>query len=118
MAVMIVYATAGDGAEARRIGRAMVEARLAACANVVDGMSSIYWWQGAVQEGRESVLILKTTGDRLEALIAGIKELHSYECPCIEAWPVTAGFAPYLDWVAQETHASPEGDSDGLSDGG
>lgn len=118
MQVMIVYVTASDGAEARRIGRALVEARLAACANVVEGMSSIYWWQGAVQEAQESVLILKSTADRLDALIARTRELHSYDCPCIEAWPVAAGFGPYLDWVVQETHASPAVGGGGLSDGG
>lgn len=113
MHVMVVYVTAADRAEARRIGRALVEARLAACANIVDGMDAIYWWQEEVQEARESVLILKTTEDRLEALIARAKELHSYDCPCIEAWTVAAGCAPYLEWVAAETHVSPEADSDG-----
>ncbi|MGO8919350.1 MAG: divalent-cation tolerance protein CutA [Stellaceae bacterium] len=115
---MFVYATAGDAGEARRIGRAVVEARLAACANVIAGMRSVYWWQGNLTEGEEAVLILKTTEDRLDALIARIKALHSYDCPCIEALPVVAGYQPFLDWVAQETHGSVAADSDGLSDGG
>lgn len=104
MGVFIVYVTAGDVAEARRIGHAAVEARLAACANIIDGMSSIYWWEGRVQEASEAVLLLKTTEDRLAALIARVNELHSYDCPCIEALPVAAGFQPYLDWVTRETH--------------
>ncbi len=107
MGVLVVYVTAGDAAEARRIGRAAVEERLAACANVIDGMSSIYWWEGRVQEASEAVLLLKTTEDRIAALIAKVKALHSYDCPCIEALPVVAGFQPYLDWVAQETHGGP-----------
>jgi periplasmic divalent cation tolerance protein len=115
---MFVYATTGDAAEARRIGRAVVGARLAACANVIPGMRSVYWWQGKLEEGREAVLILKTTEARLEALVARVKELHSYDCPCIEALPVVGGYAPYLDWVTQETQGSPAADSDGLSDGG
>lgn len=117
---MFVYVTAGDTDEARRIGRAAVEARLAACANVLAGMRSIYWWEGKLTESEEAVLVLKTTEDRLEALIARVKDLHSYDCPCIEALPVTAGYQPFLDWVAQETQQSAEGesDSDGLSDGG
>ena len=107
MGVLVVYVTAGDAAEARRIGRAAVEERLAACANVIDGMSSIYWWEGRVQEASEAVLLLKTTEDRIAALIAKVKALHSYDCPCIETLPVVAGFQPYLDWVAQETHGGP-----------
>jgi periplasmic divalent cation tolerance protein len=107
MAVMFVYATAGDRAEALRIGRAVVEERLAACANVLDGMRSVYWWQGNIEESAEAVLILKTTGDRLKPLIAKLKALHSYDCPCIEALEVVDGHPGFLQWVVQETHGSP-----------
>jgi periplasmic divalent cation tolerance protein len=115
---MVVYATTADEGEARRIGRAVVEARLAACANILPGMRSLYWWQGKLEEGQEAVLILKTTEERLPALLTRVKELHSYDCPCIEALPVVGGHAPYLDWVAQETQVSAPSGSDGLSDGG
>jgi periplasmic divalent cation tolerance protein len=118
MAVMFVYVTTGDAAEALSIGRAAVAARLAACANIVAGMRSIYWWEGKVREGEESVLVLKTSDTQLEPLIARVKELHSYDCPCIEALPVLGGYQPFLDWVEQEAHGSPAEDSDGLSDGG
>jgi periplasmic divalent cation tolerance protein len=120
MAVMFVYATAGDAAEALRIGRAVVEERLAACANVLPQMRSVYWWEGAVQESDEAVLVLKTTEARLAALVERVKALHPYGCPCIEALPVQGGYAPFLDWVAQETQGRPaeEGESDGLLDGG
>ena len=118
MRVMFVYDTAGDAAEARRIGRDVVEARLAACANDLSGMRSISWWQGKLEEGREAVLILKTTEERLPALVARVKELHSYDCPCIEALPVVAGHQAFLDWVAQETHGSPAAEGGGLSEGG
>jgi periplasmic divalent cation tolerance protein len=103
MTVMFVYATAADAAEALRIGRAVVEARLAACANVVGGMRSVYWWEGAVEEGSEAVLVLKTTADRLDELVARVKALHSYDVPCIEAIPVAAGHPAFLDWVERET---------------
>ena len=106
MAVMIVYVTASDQSEARRIGRTLVEERLAACANILEPMNSIYRWEGKVQEASEAVLILKTTQARLEALVNRVKALHSYDCPCIEAWPVAAGYRPFLDWVARETHGS------------
>jgi periplasmic divalent cation tolerance protein len=118
MGVMFVYVTASDGAEALRIGDVVVAERLAACANVLEGMRSVYWWQGKVQHGQEAVLILKTTADRQEALIERVRQLHSYDCPCIEALPVVAGHAPFLAWVESETHASPAAEHDGLSDGG
>ena len=117
MPVRFVYATAGDAAEARRIGRAVVEERLAACANIIDSMRSIYWWEGRVQEGAEAVLILKTAEERLPALIARVRELHSYDCPCIEVLAVTGGYQPFLDWVERETDTGPKADG-GLSDRG
>ena len=117
MPVMFFYATAGDVAEALRIGRAVVEERLAACANILDGMRSVYWWQGAVQEGGEAVLILKTTDDRLGALIDRVRALHSYDCPCIEALSVVGGKQGFLDWVASETHGSHASGAAPLSEG-
>jgi periplasmic divalent cation tolerance protein len=103
MAVMFVYATAGDAAEAERIGRTIVSERLAACANVLPGMRSIYWWQGKVEKSTEAVLILKTTHERVAALVERVKALHSYDCPCIEAIAVTNGNPEFLAWVARET---------------
>jgi periplasmic divalent cation tolerance protein len=108
MSVLLVWVTTGDVAEAQRIGRAVVTERLAACANVIPGVSSIYWWQGAVQESAEAVLILKTTDARVAALIARVKTLHSYDCPGIEALVVADGHPAFLDWVARETGAGVE----------
>ena len=70
---------------------------------IIDGMASLYWWEGAVREAREAVLILKTTDARLAELIERLRALHSYDCPCIEALPVAAGNPAFLDWVARET---------------
>jgi periplasmic divalent cation tolerance protein len=106
MSVMFVYATAGDVSEAERIGRTVVAERLAACANVLGGMKSIYWWQGAVQEDSEAVLILKTTEERAPGLVARVKALHSYDCPCIETIAVGGGNPSFLDWVERETWRS------------
>jgi len=100
---MFVYATAADAAEAERIGRAAVSERLAACANVLPAMRSVYWWNGRLEEGSEAVLILKTTRTRLDALVARIKALHSYECPCIEALEIAGGNLDFLAWIARET---------------
>jgi periplasmic divalent cation tolerance protein len=106
MSVLLVWVTTADVAEAREIGRTVVSERLAACANILPGVSSIYWWQGAVQESGEALLVLKTTEARLAALIARVKALHSYECPGIEAIAVADGHRDFLDWVARETEGS------------
>jgi periplasmic divalent cation tolerance protein len=103
MAVMFVYVTTSGTEEAERIARVVVADRLAACANVHAPVRSIYWWQGALEEGNEAVLILKTTRERIAELIARVKALHSYECPCIEALEVTDGNSEFLAWVARET---------------
>jgi periplasmic divalent cation tolerance protein len=105
MSAMFVYVTASDAAEAERIGRAVVVERLAACANILAGMRSIYWWEGKVEEGAEAALVLKTTRERLAPLVARIKALHSYDCPCIEALPIEGGNQAFLDWIARETTA-------------
>lgn len=81
----------------------MVEERLAACANVVDGMTSVYRWQGKLASETETVLILKTRQGLAEAVIARVNALHSYECPCVVVLPVIAGNPAFLDWIAQET---------------
>lgn len=99
----MVYVTAADAAEARRIGRAMVEARLAACANVFDGMVPIFGWEGKVEEGAEAALILKTTAERAEALVAAVEAMHSYEVPCAVVVPIAGGSRGFLDWIAAET---------------
>jgi periplasmic divalent cation tolerance protein len=102
MSAMFVYVTAPSPEEAARIGRAVVEERLAACANVLDGMHSIYRWRGRLEEAKEVVLILKTRAERLPELTARVKALHSYEVPCVVALPIAGGNAAYLDWISAE----------------
>ena len=98
-----VYMTAGDWEEARRIGARLVEERLAACVNLLPGMVSLYRWEGAVEEGREVVMIAKTTQNHRADLTARVADLHSYDCPCVVALPMTGGHAPFLDWIGGET---------------
>lgn len=104
--MLFVYSTAADAAEAERICRILVTERLAACANVLPGVRSIYWWQGKIEEAGEAVLILKTQAARLPALIARMKALHSYDVPCIEAIEVDDGNPEFLAWVERETDVS------------
>lgn len=108
MPVIFVYVTAADLDEAKTIGRALVEEQLAACANILPGATSIFRWQGKLEEASEAVLILKTTEQKLETLIARAKALHSYDCPCIEALPVVDGNRDFLEWVVRATGGDPK----------
>ena len=99
----MIYITCGTHDEAVKIARTLVEERLAACANIIDAMRSVYWWQGSVSEDDEIVLILKTTADRVGALTERVKALHSYDLPCVVEIPLGGGNAAYLDWIAAET---------------
>ncbi len=99
--VLVTTASADEGA---RIGRALVEERLAACANVVGPIRSIYRWQGAVEEADEHLLVAEgARGATSPALEARVRALHSYDVPEVLALPVTAGSAPYLAWLADAT---------------
>jgi periplasmic divalent cation tolerance protein len=98
-----VYLTAADRDEALRVGRALVEARLAACINVLPGMTSLYWWQGAIETAQEAVLIAKTRAELIPELIERVRALHSYSVPCVLALPILEGNPDYLDWLRQET---------------
>ena len=97
----LVYMTAGSRDEARTIGRVLVESRLAACVNILDNMTSLYSWEGRVQEDREVVLIAKTTADRFSALKEKVTAVHSYDCPWILGFQAADGHAPFLDWIRE-----------------
>ena len=102
MTVHFIYMTAASKAEARNIGKALVESRLAACVNILDNMQSIYRWEEKIQEDSEVVLIAKTTETLVPRLIDKVKSLHSYDCPCIVSLPVIDGYPPFLDWIRDE----------------
>lgn len=99
----IVYITTSDKREAEKIGETLVQERLAACANILPGMSSIYWWKGNLERSDETVLLLKTIQENTEAIIKRVKELHSYENPCVIVLPIQKGSQEYLDWIKEET---------------
>jgi periplasmic divalent cation tolerance protein len=103
MSFEFVYITASSPDEARKIGRVLVEERLAACVNIFDRMSSLYWWEGKVDEGNEAVLIAKTREDLVPAITDRVKALHSYSCPCVVALPITQGNQDFLAWIGRET---------------
>ncbi len=99
----MIYITCGSREEATVIARTVVEERLAACANIIAGMRSVYWWQGSVSEDDEIVLILKTTAARVGDLTERVKALHSYDLPCVVELPLAGGNIDYLDWIVAET---------------
>ena len=107
MSVSLVYVNTADRAEALHIGRVLVEARLAAGANVISEISSVYRWQGEVKEGTEAMLVLKTRSELVDEIVGKVRTLHSYECPSIVAVPATAGNLDYLAWVDRETRGVP-----------
>lgn len=102
MSVNFIYITAGSKTEAQKIGRSLVESRLAACVNILDNMQSIYRWEDKLQEDSEVVLIAKTTDELVPQLIDRVKSLHSYDCPCIVSLPISDGYPPFLDWIQSE----------------
>ena len=103
-----VYMTASSKTEALTIGRTLVAERLAACVNVLDGMTSVYWWNGKIEEASEAVLVAKTTDDLVDRLIERVKALHSYKCPCVVSWPIEKGNEAYLEWIAESCQGNPK----------
>ncbi len=103
--ILLVYVTCADIDEARRIGRALVAERLAACVNLRPH-EAIYLWEGAVESGNEIALLAKTTRSAFAACRDRVLALHSYALPCIVAFPVTDGHASFLDWVAGSVDAT------------
>ncbi len=97
----VVFVTVPSEAEAAEIGRVLVEERLAACANITGQIRSIYRWQDSIEDEPEFLMILKTTEDSLDALIARANELHPYDVPEIIALPIHKGHPPYLNWIAE-----------------
>lgn len=101
--LVVILVTASSDEEARRIGRALVEERLAACVNVVGPVTSIFRWDGRVQEEGEHLLVVKARRADVERLAARVAALHSYEVPEVLALDVAGGAAPYLAWVRDST---------------
>lgn len=107
--MLLVYTTFPSVVEAEQAGRAVVEARLAACVNILPGMISHYWWEGALERGEEAVMILKTRASLGEAVREAVKARHPYSTPAILFLPIEGGEASYLAWIAAETAPAPRG---------
>jgi len=105
---VLVYTTFPSIGEAERAGRALVERRLCACVNILPGMVSLYWWQGAIERGEEAVMIIKTRAALAEAVRAAVKEMHSYTTPAILVLPIETVDPDYHAWIVAETQGAAQ----------
>jgi periplasmic divalent cation tolerance protein len=103
---VFVYTTYPSLVEAERIGKAVLERRLAACVNILPVMISHYWWEGKIERGEEVVMIIKTRGSLADSVRAAVKELHTYDTPAILVVSIEGGEAGYLEWIMRETEAA------------
>ncbi|KAF0139751.1 MAG: periplasmic divalent cation tolerance protein [Rhodospirillaceae bacterium] len=99
----LIYVTATSHEEAMKVSQAVIAARLAACANILGPITSVYWWQGKLEEGREVAFLLKTRAALVDQVVAKVRVEHSYACPCVVAIPVAAGNPAFLEWIGMET---------------
>ncbi|NSX16477.1 divalent-cation tolerance protein CutA [Cupriavidus taiwanensis] len=100
--MLVVLTNAPDAGTAARLSQAVLQARAAACVNRLTPVESEYWWQGKLEQAQEWPLLIKTTRARYAALEAVIRQHHPYDVPEIIAWPLAAGYAPYLAWIQAE----------------
>jgi len=103
MATILFYVTCKDKDEAKRIAKKLLEEKLIACANIFPEIDSFFWWQQKIDSAKEVPMILKTKKTLSKEVITKIKELHSYECPCIVEIPITGGYKEFLKWICEET---------------
>lgn len=104
--ILLMYVTCPDTDSAHRIGLRLVEAKLAACINVLAPMTSIYEWKGGLEQSQEVPVLIKTREGHAELARELILAEHPYDCPCILEWPVSGGHEPFLDWIRRQTLAS------------
>jgi periplasmic divalent cation tolerance protein len=108
MKPVLVYVTAPNREEAVKIGRTVVSESLAACANVLDGMTSIFRWHGELQQETEALLLIKSRAELAHQLVHRIEELHPYDVPAIIVLPIVAGSTLFMSWIDEETSKVPE----------
>ena len=100
---IVVFSTCGSEEEAVRVARALVQAQLAACVNIIPQIRSIYRWQGAIEDGTEWLLVIKTKRELFAQLAAKLRTVHSYGVPEAIAIPIVDGLPDYLAWIDRES---------------
>ncbi len=103
MAALFVYSMFPSQEVALPVIRHVIERRYAACANIISGVRSLYWWDGAVQDEAEIAVVFKTNEVNWPTLQKAIREMHPYKVPCIVALPIKDGYAPFLKWIDEQT---------------
>jgi len=103
---VFVYTTYPSIVEAERAGRALVEGRLCACVNILPGMISYYWWEGAVERGEEATMIIKTRASLADRVRSAVRQMHSYATPAILVIPIESVDPDYHAWIVAETEAA------------
>lgn len=98
----MLYTTTGSEEEAEKISNGLLERRLVACANIFP-IRSLYWWKGEIEKSQEFAIIFKTRTELLKDAMAAIKELHSYDVPCLMCYEYVLGDKDYLNWIDEET---------------
>jgi periplasmic divalent cation tolerance protein len=102
MSVYIAYITAENEKEAQDLAAGLLQKKLIACANILPSHRAVYQWQGEVKSEPETAMIIKTTRSAIKEIENYLVAHHSYECPCLVAWPVEAGHAPFLSWIEDQ----------------
>lgn len=100
--INLIYITTEDKEEAKRVAAPLIEEGLAACANILPGMNSVFYWEGEVQSEEECVLIVKTDESMNAKVMERVRELHSYDCPCMLALPVKEGNEDFVGWIKEQ----------------
>ncbi|ATG56984.1 divalent-cation tolerance protein CutA [Pseudoalteromonas sp. 13-15] len=100
----LIFTTCKNEAEARMLGKALVEKKLAACVNILPAMSSIYMWEGEVKEMTEVKMLVKTKTEKMNDVFLTIKAMHSYEVPEIQVIDITTGNLAYFNWMDEVLH--------------
>jgi periplasmic divalent cation tolerance protein len=96
---IIILVTAKDKAEAKKIADGLLTAKLIACANILDGVKSLFWWEGKIDSSEEALIVIKTKHSLFKKVEKEVKRLHSYQTPEVIALPIIEGSADYLRWI-------------------
>ncbi len=104
---IVVFVTAKDLSEAKRISQKLLEEKLIACANIVEGVKSFFWWQGKIDNAQEVLLILKSQESLFKKIVKTVKSVHSYEVPEVIALPIVEGNPDYLRWIDESLRQHP-----------
>ena len=104
---IVIFITCASDEEAHKISSRLISKKLAACANIIHGINSLFRWQGKVDSAKESLLIIKSRKDKISSIIREVKSLHSYEVPEIIALPIIGGSKDYLKWLDDSITGSP-----------